>query len=34
LKDEKGTAVRHLYSDVWRFRGGKMAELHAYVVKA
>lgn len=34
LKDEEGKAVRHSYSDVWRFRDGKMAELHAFVVKA
>ncbi len=33
LKDEAGKAVPHAYCDVWRFREGKMAELHAYVVK-
>jgi uncharacterized protein (TIGR02246 family) len=33
LKDESGTPVRNSYCDVWRFRDGKMAELHAYVVK-
>jgi ketosteroid isomerase-like protein len=33
LKDDQGKAVRHSYCDVWRFRGGLMAELHAFVVK-
>ncbi len=27
-----GQAVPNAYSDVWRFRDGKMAELNAYVV--
>jgi uncharacterized protein len=34
LKDDKGTPVQHSYCDVWRFRDGKMAELHAYVVES
>ena len=34
LKDEAGNAVQHAYCDVWRFRGGKMAELHAFVVES
>lgn len=34
LKDELGKESRHSYCDVWRFRGGKMAELHAFVIKA
>jgi uncharacterized protein (TIGR02246 family) len=33
LKDEQGRAVRHAYCDVWRFRGGLMAGLQAFVVK-
>jgi len=33
LKDEAGKAVLHSYCDVWRFREGKMAELHAFVVE-
>ena len=33
LKDEQGRAVRHAYCDVWRFRGGLMAQLQAFVVK-
>jgi ketosteroid isomerase-like protein len=32
LKDEAGKAVEHAYCDVWRFRDGKMAELHAFVI--
>ena len=34
MKDERGKAIRSLYSDVWRFRDGKMVELKAFVVKA
>ena len=34
LKDERGKESRHSYCDVWCFRGGKMAELHAFVIKA
>jgi ketosteroid isomerase-like protein len=32
LKDDKGEATRHEYCDVWRFRDGLMAELHAFIV--
>lgn len=32
LKDDAGTATRHAYCDVWRFDGGKMVELQAFVV--
>ena len=31
-KDEQGNTVQNAYSDVWRFRDGKMAELRAFVV--
>ena len=34
LKDESGRQRRYAYSDVWRFREGKLAELHAFVVEA
>lgn len=34
LKDEDGTETRYAYSDVWRLREGKLAELHAFVVEA
>ena len=34
LKDKDGKAVLHSYCDVWRFRGGKMVELRAFVIKA
>lgn len=33
VKDESGKAVRSSYSDVWRFRDGKMVELKAFVVE-
>ena len=33
LKDEEGKPVQHSYCDVWRFREGKMAELHAFVIE-
>ena len=33
LKDEDGQAVHHSYCDVWRFRGGKILELKAFVIK-
>lgn len=32
LKDESGQTHQHVYCDVWRFREGKMAELHAFVI--
>ena len=31
-KDEDGKAARSAVCDVWRFRGGKMAELRAFVI--
>jgi ketosteroid isomerase-like protein len=34
LKDDAGKDVRHAYCDVWRFRGGRMIELRAFVVEA
>ena len=33
LKDEDGKAVHHSYCDVWRFRGDKIVELRAFVIK-
>lgn len=33
LKDENGKAVHSLFCDVWRFRGGKIVELKAFVIK-
>jgi ketosteroid isomerase-like protein len=33
LKNEAGTPVRHAFCDVWRFDGGRIAGLHAYVVE-
>ena len=33
LKDEAGKEVQNAYCDVWRFREGKMAELHAFVIE-
>jgi uncharacterized protein (TIGR02246 family) len=32
LKDETGEKVQHAYCDIWRFREGKLAEVHAFVV--
>ena len=34
MKDEEGKEVRSAYSDVWRFRDGKMVGLKAFVVEA
>ena len=31
-RDGDGRVVRNAYSDVWRLRDGKLAELHAFVV--
>jgi len=31
-RDASGKPVRHAYSDVWRFRDGKMVELRAFVI--
>lgn len=33
VKDEHGAAIHSTYSDVWRFRDGKMVELRAFVIK-
>lgn len=33
LRDEDGKAVHHSYCDVWRFRGDKIVELKAFVIK-
>lgn len=33
LKDEDGKATDYSYCDVWRFRDGRMAELHAFVIE-
>ncbi|MBE9178561.1 nuclear transport factor 2 family protein [Oculatella sp. LEGE 06141] len=33
MKDEDGKAAHYSYCDVWRFRGGKMVELRAFVIK-
>jgi ketosteroid isomerase-like protein len=33
LKDEKGKADDYSYCDVWRFRGNKIVELRAFVIK-
>jgi len=34
LKDDAGKNVRYAYSDVWRFRDGRMAGLQAFVIEA
>lgn len=33
LKDDDGESTRYAYCDVWRFRDGRMAELHAFVIE-
>lgn len=33
MKDNEGKMLDYSYCDVWRFRGGKMAELKAFVIK-
>jgi len=33
LKDKGGKATTYAYSDVWRLRDGRLAELKAYVVE-
>ena len=33
VKDNDGKAALHSYCDVWRFRGGKMVALKAFVIK-
>lgn len=32
-RDEDGKTAHHSYCDVWRFQGGRMAELHAFVIE-
>ena len=32
-KDKNGNSINSLYSDVWRFENGKMAELQAFVIE-
>lgn len=34
MKDEDGKAAHYSYCDIWRFRGGKMVELKAFVIKS
>src|SRR5687768_8607363 len=33
MKDEDGKETHYSYCDVWRFRGGKIIELRAFVIK-
>lgn len=33
MKDNEGKMLDYSYCDVWRFRGGKMAELKAFVIE-
>ena len=33
IKDEDGKAAHYSYCDIWRFRGDKMVELKAFVIK-
>jgi uncharacterized protein len=33
IKDEDGKAADYSYCDVWRFRGSKIIELRAFVIK-
>jgi uncharacterized protein len=33
MKDEEGKAAHYSYCDVWRFRGDKIVELRAFVIK-
>ena len=33
MTDEDGKVANYSYCDVWRFRGGKMVELRAFVIK-
>ena len=33
LKDEDGKAADYSYCDIWRFHGGKIVELRAFVIK-
>ncbi|KAM3113125.1 nuclear transport factor 2 family protein [Phormidesmis sp. 146-33] len=33
MKDEDGKAAHYSYCDIWRFRGSKIVELRAFVIK-
>lgn len=33
MKDAAGKAAHYSYCDVWRFRGSKIVELRAFVIK-
>jgi ketosteroid isomerase-like protein len=33
MKDEDGKEVHYSYCDIWRFRGSKIVELRAFVIK-
>jgi ketosteroid isomerase-like protein len=33
MKDEDGQLAHYSYCDVWRFRGGEIVELRAFVIK-
>jgi uncharacterized protein len=33
IKNKSGKATHYSYCDVWRFRGGKMVELRAFVIQ-
>ena len=33
IKDEDGKAADYSYCDIWRFHGGKIVELRAFVIK-
>ncbi|ACU60950.1 nuclear transport factor 2 family protein [Chitinophaga pinensis] len=33
LKGKSGEKIHYAYCDVWRFRGGKLAELKAFVIE-
>jgi len=33
MKDEDGKAADYSYCDIWRFHGGKIVELRAFVIK-
>lgn len=33
LKDKDGKATQYSYCDIWRFRGDKLVELKAFVIK-
>ncbi len=32
MKNDNGKLIDYSYCDVWRFKNGKMAELHAFVI--